>query len=99
MISAEALASGLKEGLKDLKPVTRELLEQFGISKDNDFQGLIPLSLLLYPAVKELLAFLHDLYILERQIMTLLEGMGSSIENATSSLSKSSVVNLGAPPP
>jgi hypothetical protein len=60
-----AAAKEIVKGLKELKPVTREILEQFGISKDDDFKGLIPLSVLLYPRAKELAVFLHNMIVIE----------------------------------
>lgn len=76
-----AAAKEIVKGLKELKPVTREILEQFGISKDDDFKGLIPLSVLLYPRAKELAVFLHNMIVIEGQIMTYLETLGADIES------------------
>lgn len=74
----------LVDGMKDMKPVLKEILEQFGISKEDDFKGLIPLAILTYPSLKELKIFLHNLVILEGQIMKYLENLGSDVNGAAS---------------
>lgn len=75
-------AKEIVKGLKELKPVLNEILEQFGISKDDDFKGLIPLTVLLYPRAKELVAFLHNMIIIQGQIMKWLENAGADIQSA-----------------
>lgn len=86
-----AAAREIVKGLKELKPVTREILEQFGISKDTDFQGLIPLAALLYPRAKELAVFLKNMLVIQGQIMNYLETLGSDIESATKTVQNSAV--------
>ena len=76
----------LVEGMKDMKPVLKEILEQFGISKEDDFKGLIPLAVLLYPSAKELKIFLHNLVILEGQLMKYLDNLGSDVQGAANTI-------------
>jgi len=76
------------EGMKDMKPVLKEILEQFGISKEDDFKGLIPVAILIYPSLKELKTFLHNLLVLEGQVMKYFENLGSDIEGAVSAVQK-----------
>lgn len=83
-----AAAKILVEGLKDMKPVLKEILEQFGISKEDDFKGLIPVAILIYPSLKELITFLHNLVILEGQVMQYFETLGSDIEGAINTVQK-----------
>jgi len=75
-------AKEIVKGLKELKPVLNEILDQFGISKEDNFQGLIPLAVLLYPKAKELAAFLHNMIIIQGQVMKWLENAGADIESA-----------------
>ena len=75
-------AREIVKGLKELKPVLNETLDQFGISKEDNFQGLIPLAVLLYPKAKELAAFLHNMIIIQGQIMKWLENAGADIQSA-----------------
>lgn len=79
-------AREIVKGLKELKPVLNEILEQFGISKDDDFKGLIPLTVLLYPRAKELAVFLHNMIIIQGQVMKWLENAGADIESAISTI-------------
>jgi hypothetical protein len=72
-------AKEIVKGLKELKPALNEILEQFGISKKDDFEGLIPLAILLYPRAKELEAFLHNMIIIQGQVMKWLENAGADI--------------------
>lgn len=79
-------AKEIVKGLKELKPVTREILEQFGISKDNNFEGLLPLIALVYPEAKSLalfsIKFAKNLLVLEGQIMNYLETIGNDLNSA-----------------
>lgn len=92
-----AAAKEIVKGLKDLKPVWNEILEQFGISKSDNFQGLIPLSLLLYKPSKELIAFLHNLVIIEGQVMHYLEMLGADVEGAVKTVQKAATLEPLAP--
>lgn len=87
-----AAAKEIVKGLKELKPVWNEILEQFGITKKNDFQGLIPLSILLYPRAKEAATFLHNMIIIQGQIMSYLETLGSDIETGVKTAQKAAVM-------
>ncbi|MBX8640911.1 MAG: hypothetical protein KIY10_10155 [Thermoplasmata archaeon] len=75
-------AKEIVKGLKELKPVLNEILDQFGISKEDNFQGLIPLTVLLYPKAKELAVFLHNMIIIQGQVMKWLENAGADIQSA-----------------
>ena len=79
-------AKEIVKGLKELKPVLNEILDQFGISKEDNFQGLIPLAVLLYPKAKELEAFLHNMIIIQGQVMKWLENAGADIQSAISTI-------------
>jgi len=91
VVAAKLLVEGLKEGMKDMKPVMKEILEQFGISKEDGFKGLIPLAVLAYPPLKELESFLHGLVIIEGQIMNYLETLGADTESAIKTVQKAAV--------
>jgi len=75
-------AQEIVKGLKELKPVTKEILDQFGISADDNYQGLIPLGILMIPVAKELKDFLHNMLILQHQVMSYLETLGADIKSA-----------------
>ena len=79
-------AKEIVKGLKELKPVLNEILDQFGISKEDNFQGLIPLAVLLYPKAKELAAFLHNMIIIQGQVMKWLENAGADIQSAIATI-------------
>jgi len=57
------------------------LKKQFALSSDSDYEGLIPLAILLYGPAKELLLFLHNMLTIEGQIMNYLETLGADIES------------------
>lgn len=77
-----AAAQEIAKALENLKPVWNEILEEFGISKEDDFKGLIPAAVLIYPYLKDAALFLHNLTILEGQIMNYMETLGADMEAA-----------------
>ena len=79
-------AREIVKGLKELKPVLNEILEQFGISKDDDFKGLIPLAALLYPRAKLLEQFLKNLLVIQGQLINWFEMTGSTVDGAVKTL-------------
>jgi hypothetical protein len=86
-----AAAKEIVKGLKELRPVWNEILEQFGISKSDNFQGLIPLSILLYPRAKEAATFLHNMIIIQGQIMSYLETLGADIGTGIKTAQKAAI--------
>lgn len=79
MIPGEVLKYATPENAKKLKDF---LIEQFGLDAQSDFEGLIPLALLLYPRAIELAQFMHNLLVIEGQVMTWLENAGADIQSA-----------------
>lgn len=78
-------AKEIVKGLKDLKPVWNELLEQLGLTKESDFRGIPLIAALLYRPGLQVKKALHDLLVIEQQIMTYLDTIGgdlSAAENA-----------------
>lgn len=78
-------AKEIVKGLKELKPVWNELLEQFGLTKDSGFKGIPLIAALLYRPGLQVKKALHDLLVIEQQIMTYLDTIGgdlSAAENA-----------------
>ena len=91
MINPEELLEMLKS-LKgtdsEVKAFINEAMHNFALTKDENFEGVYPLLIILYqkglPILKESEDFLHDLRVLERQIMHYMAMLGSSIETAKS---------------
>lgn len=75
-------AKEIVKGLKELKPVMNELLEQFGLSKESDFRGIPLIAALLYQPALEVKQGLHDLLVIEKQIMAYLDGLGADLSSA-----------------
>lgn len=86
----EALLKGAKAGEDQFKQLINELLHQFALTEKEGYEGAYPLILILYakvwPVLKEITAFAHDIRVLEAQIMKYLELLGAPITDAESFL-------------
>lgn len=78
----EKMKQLIQESKGNMEKLIDEILDQFGLTKGEDFKGLPPIILLLYPVAKELKVFLKNMMTLEVQVMNYLETLGSSIADA-----------------
>lgn len=88
---AKELTPDNLETLKDF------LADQFGLTEDNDFQGIIPLLIAAYGSgiPQGIYQFFHDLHVLERQIQNYLAALGSDITSAEKSLTTGLPLTIG----
>ena len=63
------------------------LKKQFGLTEDADFEGLLPIAVLLYGPAKEFLVFLHNMLIIQGQVMNWLQNAGADIQSAVTTVS------------
>lgn len=74
----------LKEAQPELQKLIGEILEQAGLTKESDYQGLIPILAFLYqfiwPAIKDLRSIEKALYAVLLAAYKFMEGLGSGIE-------------------
>lgn len=85
MIPGMALNDALKFAKKtapEWEKLINELLSQFGLDEKSNYSGLGPLILASIGPVKEILAFLKDLHVLEIQVMKYLDMLGADLEGA-----------------
>jgi hypothetical protein len=81
------------EDLQNIGSVLNELKKQFGLTEADNFEGLIPLALLLYGPAKTFMLFLHNAMIIEGQVMTWLENAGSDLQSAVSTLKSAAAIS------
>ena len=62
------------------------LKKQFALTEDADYEGLIPLAILLYGPAKELAMFLHNMIIIQGQVMNWLQNAGADIQSAVNTI-------------
>ena len=67
---------------RQLDDLVSFLKNQFGLTADDDYKGLIPLALLLFPPAVELKTFLHNLLVIENQLMQYLDQLGADLQVA-----------------
>lgn len=80
------LKAAVKKAEPELERLRDFLADQFGLTKDANFEGIYPLLLVLYASgiPQGIYLFFHDLRILERQIMNYIATLGADIKTAES---------------
>jgi hypothetical protein len=90
MISPEDALKIAAASKTEITKLLDAAMHSFALTKDEKYEGVAPLLLIGYqdvlPVLKELRVFLHNLTVLEAQVMNYMETMGASIDNAVSTL-------------
>ena len=91
MIPGMASKELTPENVKKLKDY---LAEQFGLTQDDNFDGIFPLLLALWGSgiPISVYQFFHNLLVLEKQIQQYLESLGADIATAESTLNSLSTL-------
>lgn len=89
MAADEAVKALQKEITPDkIRELVNEILSQFALDKESNYQGIYPMAVVaieeLYPVLKEARAFLHNMVVLQVQLMNYLATLGSDLATATS---------------